>query len=89
MAEYNGGTERRIALGVNVKDAKELPQVGRYLSRFIKEIDGDHGPFNLTVELIVAPMGTSALPPAEIPKDDDKPNVEITYIGFDDELEGA
>lgn len=80
MAEYNGGTDRRIALGINVEGAKDLPNVGRYLSRFMKEVDGAHGPFNVTVEIIVAPMGLSALPPAEIPRDDE-PIIEITYIG--------
>ena len=45
--------KRKITLSIGVNDAQELPKLGRHLNAFFREVDDNHGTFDIDIELIV------------------------------------
>ncbi|MGF9711675.1 hypothetical protein [Paenibacillus naphthalenovorans] len=83
---------RALTIGINVNDARKLPQAGRHLAAFLKSVDHDHGPFDINVVVSVEPTVTSAIGPVELPADDGADQtVEVIMLGgdFDGLTEGA
>jgi hypothetical protein len=85
QAQFNRQSIRRLSLGINVKQPKDLRSAGRYLNGFLKEIDHEHGPFDIEIGLSVNGNPPQASPP-------DEPKYEIVFIpddGGDYEEEGV
>jgi hypothetical protein len=75
---------RTLALGINVSEADQLPKVGRYLAKFLTEIDHPHGPFDLNLVVSVNPTDASAIGPVEIPTTQDEPQITVEIVQVDD-----
>ncbi|NOU98441.1 hypothetical protein [Paenibacillus planticolens] len=74
--------KRSLSLGINVKDVRNLPKVGRHISAFLKSVDHDHGPFDVNIAASVEPTEAAAIGPVELPAADDKPpqEFEVVYL---------
>lgn len=44
---------RNISVGINVGTAAELPKLGEQLAKFLRKVDVEHGPFDVTIGLQV------------------------------------
>jgi hypothetical protein len=84
--------KRNLSIGVNVKEAGNLPKVGRHLAAFLKTVDHDHGPFDVNIAVSVEPTDASAIGPIELPQGDEEmpQTIEIVYMDRGDvDPEGA
>ncbi|TCM89648.1 hypothetical protein EV294_112113 [Paenibacillus sp. BK033] len=44
---------RNISVGINVETPAELPKLGEQLAKFLRKVDVEHGPFDVTIGLQV------------------------------------
>lgn len=44
---------RTISVGIAVESPSELPKVGEYVAKFLRRVDVEHGPFDVTIGLTV------------------------------------
>nr|WP_154895218.1 hypothetical protein [Paenibacillus xylanexedens] len=73
-----GPDSRKLTVMINVHDVKKLPQAGKNLAKFITELSHDHGLFTTDIVMSVEPTVYTALGPAEMPADEDGP--EIVFV---------
>lgn len=75
--------KRALSIGINVKDIRKLPKVGRDIAKFLKSVDHDHGPFDVNIALSVEPTEAGAIGPIELGAQTQ--GIEVIYENKDEE----
>lgn len=78
---------RNMHVGINVETAADLPKVGAQLAKFLRAVDVEHGPFDITIALAVAPTEAAAINPYEAEEDERGPLVIINNVSDEREAE--
>jgi hypothetical protein len=78
---------RNLHVGINVETAAELPKVGTQLAKFLRAVDVEHGPFDVSIALAVAPTEAAAITPYEAEEEERGPLVVINNVTDEREAE--
>jgi hypothetical protein len=90
MTEANGNlrSKRALSIGINVSALDKLPKAGVFVARFLKSVDGDHGPFDVNIAISVEPTEDARIGSIEFPRaGEETPRIIVITKGDGDDFD--